>query len=258
MGDRRKGLLPLLLLVSFLAAFPFRIERSFQWFRLKRIEVRSCPSVRVERLLISSINKKALRVWPILLLDREFFLKDLILGKEPLKVSRKLGVGKVEFNVVPLEVVSAFKWNDKRWYLSRDGLVWLDSHPLNQEFYGLRSDDFSIVIDPSMPPPVSGCDAVLRFNYDTLDFMHFIEQVASLRWPGKIKALRLYREGGVELGSLYVKKDSGGFVTIIVDRERDLSGVAAAVSDLLDSGAITNSGSVIDSSYKDKIIAKDF
>lgn len=258
MRDSRKGVLPLLLLVSFLIAFPFRVERSFQWFRLRRIEVKSCPSVRVERLLLSSLDTRALRFWPILLLDKGISFRDIVQGKEPLRVSRKIGMGDVEFNVIPLEVVLAFCWGDKRWFLSRDGLVWLDSHPLNEEYYGARSDDFSVIIDPSMSPPVSGDSAVLEFNYDVNDFISFVEKVSSLNWPGKLKALRLYREGGVELGSLYLrKKDDSGFFTVIVDRERELSDIVAAVSDLIESGAVTNSGSVIDSSYEGKIIAKD-
>lgn len=258
MRDSRKGILPLLLLVSFLIAFPFRIERSFQWFRLRKIEVKSCPSVRVERLLLSSMDARALRFWPILLFDNGASFKDVVQGKEPLRVSRKIGLGDVEFKVVPLEVAFAFRWNDKRWFLSRDGLVWQDSHPLNEEYYGVRSDDFSIVIDPSMSPPVSGDSAVLEFNYDVHAFIAFIEKVSSLSWPGKLEALRLYREGGVELGSLYLsRRDGGGFFTVIVDRDRELSGVVAAVSDLIDSGAVTNSGSVIDSSYEGKIIARD-
>lgn len=220
--------------------------------------MKSCPSVRIERLLLSSLDARALRFWPILLFDNGSSFRDVVLGKEPLRVSRRIGFGDLEFNVIPLEVALAFVWSGKRWFLSRDGLVWLDSHPLNEEYYGKRSDDFSIVIDPSMSPPVSGDSAVLEFNYDVHDFVSFVEKVSSLNWPGKLEALRLYREGGVELGSLYLRrKDGGGFLTVILDRERDLSDVVAAVSDLVDSGAVNNSGSVIDSSYDGKIIAKD-
>lgn len=258
MGEERKGLLPLLLLISFLLAFPLKMERSFQFFRLKKLEVKSCPSVRIERILIASLDDSVLRFWPLLFMEKKADLWQEVSSKEPLIVSKKIGWSKVQFNVRPLEMVLSFRWNDKRWYLSRDGYAWLDSHAINEELYGSPTEDFSIVIDPSMAPPVSGDGPVFTFQYDVSSFVGFIERIASQKWPGRVEAIRLFRQGGLELASIYIKKNNGDYFTVIVDNKRDLPGVSVAVADLLSSGAVSKSGAVMDASYEDKIIVRDF
>ncbi|SMG09974.1 hypothetical protein [Dethiosulfovibrio salsuginis] len=244
-------------MISFLSAFPIRMERYSHFFRLKKIEIRSCPSVRVERKFLSSIDKRAWRFWPVLIGEGGDSVYDMISNVEPLHVRRKLKWGKVELDIKPLEIAFIFKYKGDDWYLSRDGTAWPANHPINEEFYGIPSLGFSVTVDDSVSLSLSIDIPVNRLDSDVLKLIEFVERAPSIRWPGKIEAVRLYRQGGADLASLYVRKDDGGFFSVIVDRERDLSGVAVAVSDLLDSGAIGKSGAVIDTSYEDKIIARD-
>lgn len=234
-----------------------RLERSSHFFRLKKIEIRSCPSVRVERKLVSSIDNRAWRFWPILIGESGKSVCDMISAVEPIHVRRRLMWGKVEFDVKPLEIVFVFTYRGHDWYLSRDGVVWSATHPINEEFYGIPSLGFSVAVDDSISLPLSADVPVIRLDSGVFELIDFVDRAPSIKWPGKIEAVRLYRQGGADLASLYVKKDDGGFFSVIVDRGRDLSAVAVAISDLLDSGAIGKSGAVIDTSYEDKIIARD-
>lgn len=234
------------------------MERSFQFFRLKKVEVKSCPSVRIERILMSSLDDGALRFWPLLLVNRKDDVGGEIWSREPLIISKKVGWSRVQFDVRPLEMVLSFRWNDKRWYLSRDGYVWLESHAINEELYGSPTEDFSVVIDPSMALPLSGDGPVFRFQYDVSSFVDFISRIAAQKWSGRVEAIRLFRQGGLELASIYIKKNNGDYFTVIVDNKKDLPGVSVAVADLFSSGAVGKSGAIMDASYEDKIIVRDF
>ncbi len=207
--------------------------------------------------MVSSIDNRAWRFWPVLIGESGDSVCDMISNVEPLHIRRKLKWGRVVFDVKPLEIAFIFKYKGDDWYLSRDGTVWSADHSINEEFYGVPSLGFSVTVDDSVSLPLSLDIPVNRLGSDLFELINFVDRAPSIRWPGKIEAVRIYRQGGAELASLYVRKNDGGFFSVIVDRERDLSAVAVAVSDLLDSGAIGKSGAVIDTSYEDKIIARD-
>ncbi len=256
MEERRNSHLWVLLLVAFLSAFPLRIEETFQWFRLKNLNLESCPSVRVERFLLKSMDSKLWRFWPFTLKD-QYKLKKLIESREPLKVDTSIGWSSFTFKIAPLEMATAFCWDNRQWYLSKDGVVWASDHPLNKEYYGAMSEDrFQVTIDPSMPPVIEGEGPIYRFLYETSRFLGDVGGLFSQKWPGAVEAVRFYREGGNDLLSVYLKNKNNQFMTIILNK--DWSNGLVGVLDLLNSGAVLKSGAVIDASYKDKIIVKDF
>lgn len=245
-----------MLLAAFLSAFPLRIEEAYQWFRLKNLDLQSCPSLRVERFFLASMDNRLWRFWP-LILKEQHKLKKQLESQEPLKVDTSIGWSSLTVKIAPLEVATVFYWDDRRWYLSGNGAVWLSDHPLNKEYYGVISDDgFTMTIDSSMPPPVGGDVPVRRFQYDVSRFLRDRTGLYSQPWPGIVEAMRFYREGGDDLLSVYLKTKDDKFVTIILNRNwsRGLAGVL----DLLNAETALKSGAVIDASYKDKIVVRGF
>jgi hypothetical protein len=258
MQENRLGVLFSLLLVSFLAAFPFKLERNYQFLRLRSIVLDSCPSIRIEKKILSYISPDAIRFWPLsftLLGD----LDEAIEKSEPLSIDTQIGWGTLSFRLKPLTVLSTFSWGKTSWYLSREGKVWSEDHPMNEEIYG-KPDDPLVVIDESMPPPIKASSknqgSVMDFNYDLDDYSSMIKELTEIELPGEVQSLRVYREGGMGLASLYIKKENKGFLTVIIDRDKNLHSQISAVNELLSSGVKFRSGEIVDASYGDKIVVK--
>jgi hypothetical protein len=130
---------------------------------------------------------------------------------------------------------------------------------MNEEIYG-KPDDPLVVIDESMPPPIKASSknqgSVMDFNYDLDDYSSMIKELTEIELPGEVQSLRVYREGGMGLASLYIKKENKGFLTVIIDRDKNLHSQISAVNELLSSGVKFRSGEIVDASYGDKIVVK--
>ncbi|PIE54937.1 MAG: hypothetical protein CSA35_03475 [Dethiosulfovibrio peptidovorans] len=254
MAERRRGWLFLLLLLSFLAAFPFRLERTYQWLRLKKVFFEGCPSSRIERQFFAGIPSDVWRFWPLFLGKRSELIST-ITEQEPLAVRLEPLWQGLRCCMIPLKIVDVFSWNGCPWYLAENGAVWSGDHPINKELYGVPNKP-EITVDASMPSPVAGEAPVRQFAYDLATFTENMQKIRNARWPGVLAALRLFRQGGEDLASVYLRQKDG-FVTIVVDRNRDIGAQVQAVIELFRSGVKIKSGGIIDASYKDKIVVQD-
>ncbi|MCF4150526.1 hypothetical protein L2W58_01765 [Dethiosulfovibrio sp. F2B] len=178
---------------------------------------------------------------------------------EPLSIDVQVRWGTLLCRIKPLTVLSTFSWGKNSWYLSLGGKVWSEFHPMNEDIYG-KPDNPLVIIDGSMPPPVemisNDQESVMDFNYDLDEYSSTIRGLTDMDLPGEILSLRIYREGGMELASLYIKREDRGFLTVIIDRDKDLYSQTSAVNELLCSGVKFKSGEIVDASYGDKIVVK--
>lgn len=147
----RKGML---LIICFLCGCLYFIDKRYDQFRLRGIEV--VPGgVIPEAIVWEAVPRAAERFWPILAFDAGEFTRRLE-NFYPVKLNIDItGWGMYRVTIEPLEVFASVSWNSRMWLLSTDNRMWLANLPANTAVRGLELPDKPILAwDRSLPLPI--------------------------------------------------------------------------------------------------------
>lgn len=254
MSEGKRFNLAFFLLLSFFLSFPLRMEDTFQWLRLKKINLNLFSSARMEIEALDLLKNDIWRFWPLFWVIKDGFCDEME-RREPVNMRIELHKSGVSITPAPLKVASNFYWNGVMWYLSDSGKVWSEKHPVNMELYPDVKSFPEIIIDDSMADPFKGEEAVKQFNYSLDSFVNYIKLIVSSPWIGKVQSITFLKKGGVKQVAVRVKWGKKEF-TVLLNRKTSAQNKIIAVSDLLQKGIILKSNTVFDATYDDKVIIR--
>lgn len=211
---RIKRLKLLLVLLAIFAGALTAFEARFKTLRIAEMETNPASAFLVTQSMWAGIPKEAEDFWPRLWMSKKVYEK-AIEKSHPVKARLNLkGWGKFALEVEYLNPLFKLYWENKHWYVSTDGKIWLAS---------IADNDFIDLSDVLEKPVLAwGKEGTTPFDivnaygdvhnsslpvtqikawYDNLDF---------LAWTNQVKTLQTGRREGFQVVRLVFKDDKGG------------------------------------------------
>ena len=234
-------------------------ENFNQYLSLGNLRVSAADPV-VEGLFWQNIEPDMVRFWPLFLLQREKIRQRLEM-QAPLSVAIKRdGLRSFSVEMKPLVPWLLLRWQERDFYLSREGLIWKKDHPLNARLSGIQPPSLPpVVLADSFPSP----EGILEegtivsnsiFPVETL--AEWIGSLSATEWFSRMEKLLVARREGqylLEVSWQFQKKT----VRLLFTGDRKRWGeIFSALSQILQQLQFSGEDIIIDTTYSDRIIVR--
>ena len=246
-----------LIILSFVLGGLFLLENKTQTMRLRSMIV-SPPNYNIELCVWGSMGSLSERYWPLWVLDFQN-VKKKVESLFPVRARWRLrGWGSVELHYESLRPEFLLLWNDVRWAVAQEELIWSSEDPLFAGLYEISPDLPVIEWSPELLAPLESAPP-RNVHPALLPVREALSWVRGLRetgWLEKTSRILVERQGGrfrLRLTmSIYGAKEMTLFLP---DTPRSWGILAQALESIVRDN-IGGTNLTIDGTYKNKIIVK--
>lgn len=248
-----------LLICSFLAGVVVSGENFFQPLTLEGPDIATDDPV-AESFFWKNVNPTTLRYGPL------FFMESDDLGRRiekesPLVLSvEKRGLNGSTVSLVPLVPWLTVEWRGKRFYLTRDGKIWEQAHPLNTSLSGIEKPKAPpFILADDLPSPIdetAGEQVVYHALLPMGSFAAWMDGLSASGWKDTTRAVRVSRRIGHYLLELSLRLQKWNVRLLVRGDQSSWKEYGSAVAQILGEFPFSGEDLIIDTTYTDRIIVR--
>ncbi|NLB84473.1 MAG: hypothetical protein GX791_09575, partial [Synergistaceae bacterium] len=188
------------LLLTALIAGAFASWEDFnQFLSLEKLQVRADDPV-AEALFWQNLEPDMVRFWPLFLLHRED-LRQRLEVEAPLSVTiERKALLSFTVEIKPLLPWLIFRWQERDFYLSREGSIWKKDHPLNTRLAKIQPPSSPpVVLADTFPSPERNLEEgemVSKSVFPVETLAGWIDSLSATEWFSQMEKLVVTRREG--------------------------------------------------------------
>ncbi len=213
-----------------------------------------------ESLFWKNLEPDMVRFWPLFLLRREDLGRKLEM-QAPLSVaiSRK-GLRSFEVELKPLLPWILLRWQERDFYLSREGLIWRKDHFLNSRLSGIHPPSSPPVVladsFPSPEGPLEEGQVVSNSVFPTEILAAWIGGLSSAEWFSRMEKMMVSRREGQYLLEVFWQLQKKTVRLLFTGDRKRWGEIFSALSQILQQLQFSGEDIIIDTTYSDRIIVR--
>ena len=250
----------LLLLITALMAGVFASWENFtQFLSLEDLQVRTDDPV-AEALFWQNLEPEMVRFWPVFLLQRENLRQKLEMGA-PLSVTiEREGLLSYTVDMKPLLPWLLLRWQERDFYLSREGSIWKKDHPLNGRLSGLQPPSSPpVVLADFFPSPEGNLEegqTISKSVFPVETLAGWIDSLSATEWFSRMEKLVVSRREGQFLLEVFWQLQKKNVRLLFTGDRKRWSEIFSALSEILKQLQFSGEDIIIDTTYTDRIIVR--
>ena len=213
-----------------------------------------------ERIFWRNLDPDMVRFWPIFLLQRDEVRRRLETQAPLSAVIRREGIRSFAVDLKPLVPWLLLRWQERDFYLSREGFIWKKDHPLNTSLPGIHPPAIPpVVLADSFPSPegILGEGMMVSnsvFPVETL--AGWIESLSATEWFPRMEKLLVSRREGQYLLEVFWQFQKKTVRLLFTGDRKRWGEIFSALSQILQQLQLSGEDIIIDTTYSDRIIVR--